>query len=697
MKPIAESTPRPWSLLAETIGGAIEGTAFASNKFFHRWFRELGTPYFFLFKKNLSVTNIQHSELISLIRQHIHHKATHDHVCDLAFHTTDDFSSTIELIVRPIIENLKFDAEELRRLVALYWPIVERSIVVNQFYTSCAVFLPPHLDLDVLRVCAEAGYVHSCGHSLFVRRLKKATAQHFYESIDRHLERHPEFIGKLQFIPFSSEDFEGDKGQAYMKDALKDGIDGTKIRVGKLYMTRISLVKIFQKMENLYRGRLLFRGAGHYQDTHPKTSDSTLWLISDHTVNLNNRTSPGIEGYYICYHQLFCNESPFRAFDENKPAWIAHNTIPHTLLGAMLNVTKPWPKDRSIIICDPFGGTGTTWLESKKHANTRCITGDISPMFPTLVSDNTTFFSMPHPEIAEHVANLRQLLVALKKADERERQGIPLLPQLFDITDPAITYRKAMEAIALIKEGNSSAAISFDVSAVDTEKLKLFSFFERLIFYIALRAELRFQSAYERGGKDRIGGFSDEANYLIDEMESFVEWCKRVETGEKAVGLFSVFPGHYSEGCAIRYSCLVKAQADLSTSDDVCVRDARGIQVKSCDILVTDPPYGVNTDEDPYDLAKLYAEVIRAMIGAIRNDGHLVICLPIEAYSGRPLPACTASQIITAQILRTATLLGREAYLPAQNNLAMTTPPYYWRSGALRRVILHFRIRDKAL
>lgn len=687
----------PWALLVNILTKSIESNEFKPDKFFLHWFREYGHPYFFLFKKNLSVTNISHPELFSLIRQHLYITSTRHHAHEPLFHTTAAFTQAIQSIVRPIVERLQFTPQDLWKTAELYWPILEQSVIVTQFFTSCAVLLPPHLDLDVLNICAESGYVYDCGHSLFVRKISKATELHFFEAIDRHLIRYPDYQGKLQFVPFSREDFADDQNVAYMQDAMQNGIEGVKMRVEKLHMRNTSLPQVFRHMEERYKGRLIFREAGPYRKMHPESSDTTLWLITDRSVNNANPTTPGGESYYICYQELYYNDSPFHVFDENKPAWTAHNTIPHTLLGAMINITKPWSSDKETVIQDPFAGTGTTWLECEKYQRIRCIASDINPLFPTLLEDNIAFFSMSQLELADYIGQLRQLLVILVPLASRhstESGDGDLLIDVGDLRFPPV-YRVAVELVDQLSVGKVRPILSFDFSPDIAARIRSFSFFGRLVFYLALRAELQYQSAIIRGATGRVAGFVKAAKYLIGEIESSLEWHGRAVHSVEASKTFSLFPGHYAKSCGIGGSRLRESRDKARAHEDIGVCDARLLKEASCDVLVTDPPYGFNTEEGLMELAELYGEVILAMVAAVRDDGHIVLCLPSKTFSGRPLPTCTASQIVTAQVLRSADRLGKAVYSPSRSRLPMSVPPYYWVSQALQRSILHFRIRDR--
>src|SRR5262249_16007055 len=142
------------------------------------------------------------------------------------------------------------------------------------------------------------------------------------------------------------------------------------------YMGEYRLVQVLNQMRDRFRDLLVMPDPGKHE-THAACLDEeidherTLFLIVDQTERPNNQASP--ERYYICYHQIYVNGNPFHFFDENKPAWKAHTTIPHTLAGAMINLTRPWWPQLSprikVAIVDSFAGTGTVCLEALKFVD----------------------------------------------------------------------------------------------------------------------------------------------------------------------------------------------------------------------------------------------------------------------------------------------------------------------------------------
>ena len=79
---------------------------------------------------------------------------------------------------------------------------------------------------------------------------------------------------------------------------------------------------------------------------------------------------------------------------------------------------------------------------------------------------------------------------------------------------------------------------------------------------------------------------------------------------------------------------------------------------------------------------------------ALKRNGQLIICLPGESYTGKPLPYCTRSDLVSRQIILTAIKCKRKVYKQVES-LPLTTlyAPYYWEADkALRRTILHFHL-----
>jgi len=675
---------------AGVLAESVDGNEFHPDRFFVNWFQREGSAYFFLFKKNLGVTNIQCAELLALIQQHVT-SVSYSPTGQLLHFATDDFKALISTIIVPFVKNAAGDID-FKGIARRYESVFARAIVVNVYYTSCTVYLPPGLSLDLAHVCFESGYVHSCGRTVYVRNIEKAEQSEFFAAISDHLDRFGIKNDKAFFAPYAHEDFsEYDHYTKHVKDELRHGLDDVKIHVEKDSMGMHRLTHVLSELRERFGDRLEVPEPGDFREKHKGYHDRTYWLIRDATVNPSDFGKPGERKYYMCYEQLFFNANPFHIFDENKPAWISHTTIPHTLLGAMINITRPWPRREATVIVDPFAGTGTTWLETLKFPEARARCSDLSPIVPLLVHDNARFFGQDLKALDGLIARYTRVL-------EPEQLELPSL--FVDRQTGPDPFHTARELIEELRRAGSSDGQSFVFTDKFVENLKRCTFFQRLTFYTALRAELRFQGAFERGSRAWVDAFKESARDLHEQMKSLREWRSAAGSPDEERGALVIYRGQYSKWCSVSAHRLASAQSSFGRARPIRVRDARELSERSCDVVVTDPPYGFNTDDELSTLAGLYSDVIDRLVRIVKSGGHLVICLPEASYTGRELPFCTLSGLVVAQLLSAASQAGREVTargesLPAPANLFRT--PFYWISErALRRVILHFQIQDRA-
>lgn len=308
--------------------------------FFKEWFKEEGNAYFFLFKKNLKVTNIQFAELGSLIRKY----SIADQKNNLQILGVQEFNHTLREILYSFHSEDARTIDRYKKVFLSYAHLLNNTILLDNYFGSCAVFLPPHIDIDLKEICFNSGYVHSCGRSIFTRNVDKAKSEHFHDALDLYLRRYPSELGKkLFFAVYAHEDFTL-YDRALASD-LKDGLDDVKIFVEKYYMGNEHLVSVLNILKKKYDEKILISDPGNFRQQHKKyrqqdnvIKEKTIWLIVDKSINDRQLKTPGDKKYYICYEQTYINQNPFHLFDENKPAWIAHTTIPHTLAGAMVNI-----------------------------------------------------------------------------------------------------------------------------------------------------------------------------------------------------------------------------------------------------------------------------------------------------------------------------------------------------------------------
>jgi len=677
-------------LLADTLLDDHGGFSFW--RFFEKWFREKGSSYYFVFKKNLRVTNIQFAELTALIRSHNLVRGTEESLHDLQFVALQDFITGLQELVESFSPLSTHNVNEL--IASLYAPVLRRQIVIHQFFGSCAVFIPPHLDIDLASVCGYSGYIHDCGEIVYLQQVDYAGKHVFFDAIDRYLlsRRDRESVF---FTMFAHEDFT--PNDRMMESYLRDGLDDLKFYVEKFYMGTHLLVSVLHEMREKFAGRLVIPEPGDFRETHPKLREQknvdasrSLWFLVDQSVGPNPREK-GEERFFICYEQQFVNENPFHIFDENKPAWIAPVTIPHTLLGAMLNLTevsRGRDAKRKVIVRDPFSGTGTTWLECLKYQNVLAQCSDLEPITPALVADNLKFFKTSTSDLKRLIGQLEALTAsAVEKLQQPER-----------ITggknEPALeAYNKAIALFDTVHLDDRTYAVTFPKALI--RSLRRLTLLERILFYLALRTARRNMAAIERRSATWSTIFCKEARSLVAQIKTL---CTQRERGRKEYNghaNFALAQGNYSLSLSLAKAVL-KSTPD-PTNRAITVKDALDIEPDSCDIIVTDPPYGFNTDDDPHQLASLYSQMISVFIRALKNEGQLVLCLPDRSHIGRRSYFFTHKQMVTHQVLAAAEAAHREviALTFAVPRRDIFRPPYYWESErALRRAILHFRIRD---
>ena len=673
------------TLFKKCLEESVVNGSISSAVFFANWFRRYGTPYFFLFRKNLRATNIQVAELIALLRCNVT-SATVQSVNGLNFMSSTEFIDGLDRLAESFSKTgVTNDVIECLADYAI--AVAHNTIVCDIYFGSCLVFLPPGLECNWGRVCSHSGYIYACGPSILFRNINKATRELLYESIDTFLKkRAAEDRTPLRFVIYTHEDFtKHDRSKAA---ELQNGLDDLKIFVEKYYIGTERLVSVLRDLETRYDGRLHVMEAGPFHKVNQEARTecdphSSLWLLVDHGVKDIARLRTD-DQYLICYHQTYYNESPLHIFDENKPAWIDHTTIPHTLMGAMMNLTAPWwPKDRKPVVGDPFVGTGTTWLEAAKY-NLPARCSDLLRVADLLCEDNARFFCLSTVELqklshemeeAEKISMSR--FIAPEVIRQRNSRAYEAKKWLFDMQ-------------ALLRKQQPGELLSKDVEA---KLRKQSDILYRMLLYVALRTGRRHLASFIRESEDWEEAYKIESSGLRKQVDELIDLYTRMADSRKEKDVL-LFSGEYS------YSACPNILDVLSRRNSESVAggtDVKKFKKKSCDVIITDPPYGFNTDMRPEMLAKLLQKTIGIVLDALKDEGQLVIALPDWSHTGRELPFFILKEMFTQQLLSAASarnmeIVGDNRSLPPPSWLLK--PPYYWESArALRRSILHFRFQ----
>ncbi len=669
---------------------ACAGPEFSARRFFAQWYGERRNAHFFLFKKNLKVTNIQYSELVALVRSFTV-EGDGDTRGNLQILSRREFNAAIAGMVAALRANTPTDTAN--RMLQLYGDILQHLVIVEPYFSSCNVFLPPGLSLKAEAVCAQSGYIHSCGRNIWTRNTRKAEPAEFFRNLKRYLRTRRGARLPLYFSVYAHEDF-----SRYDRDdeAPQDGLDDVKLYVEKFFLGDESLVSVLQRMRDAFGDHLVTPSPGDYRVRRSELQRGTLvdrsrslWLIVDRSIAADGRR-PGDTQYFICYEQKCKNENPFHLFDENKPAWVSHTTIPHTLMGALINITRPdWPEGE-VRFADPFVGTGTSVLELCKEPRVEVAGSDISTMTSLMFEDNAALFGASRTELKRLRREVRRLKRLLEHVSAGGSEAVE---------DELLKgYEEASDFVLAYREEGELEAVDFDERA--EEALRGRTREGRLLVYLALRALIRSGLAFRRESRDWWSASGKECAEWLKQLEALIRLRERQSASGRSVGERIVkYEGNYSDACSIDPDAVRTCVARHRESASVVVRDARELRARTCDVVVTDPPYGFNTSDDPVALATLYKEMVSVLIRAVLPHGQLVVCLPEQSYSGRKLRFFTLRELVTHQVLFAANQENADVIITGQalpEPTSLFRPPYYWESArALRRSILHFRIRER--
>jgi hypothetical protein len=673
--------------------------------FFHKWFAHRD---FFLFRKNLTVTNMQYAELLALLRTHVNTDLGDTDDVRVDIHRLQ-FLSYGELVL--LIDGLLSDFadldsgvgltdEQLDTTVLQLLPILRRTVLLERLHGSCITFLPRFMWFDLERIAGEAGYVHSCGRVLYIRNIEKTTRSELRGALDRYFDEirfSPRRDLPLRLHIYTHDDATpADRQHA---DELRHGLDSIKIHLDKFHIGNEPLTTLLPELEHEFVDRLVVVGPPGHRAKHDATDPShSIWLIVDGSPAA---AQPGFgdgSRFLICYDQWWRNRNPLHALDENKPGWVGPVTIPHALLGAMINITRPWRRERSytIRLCDPFGGSGSTMLESLKFddSHLQCESGDVDDICELLASDNAEVFSAPPERVSRWIELLER--VAISPAADEDVTGSARLRSPASVSELRHVVSVARE-LARRVDASSNGYIPADV----VSRLSALALDERLVFYTLLKAQSRHLTDVARGKEPPDAAISSEASRLAEELKSLHNIRELIDTAAVPASREPESPTpllrFYDE-----WSLATSFVVDSSRAATRLTRaDVRDLPARSYDVIVADPPYGFNTGVGAEGLAALYREAFAAILQSLKSEGQLVIALPDRSLSGRTTPSFTQKEFCIRLLLALAEEQDRQIYSVADafpSTRRSDVAPYYWESErALRRAVLHLRVRDRPL
>lgn len=683
------------SILANSIIESIKESEFRWDIFFNKWYKESGNPYFFLFRKNLSVTNLQFTELFSLLTNNTKSSYNSEKSIKLIFQSTSHVRNSFEKAINSLLEGYsEGDYKMVEDFSILYLDVFSKTIPVDLFFGSCAVFLTPTLDIDLGSLVHQSGYIHSAGRQIYIRNIAKARKPEFIGTLENYVSR-LESKSKTPFVVYSHEDFSGFDNSS--KDLLEKGLNSNKIYLEKMSMGRYRLSSIVLELVNnkKIKEKIIVAESGSFREKHKfNRPNSTIWLISDKSISSGNIKFSGQTRYYICYEQLYKSESPFIIFDENKPAWKSHTTLPHSLTASLINIAQPIVQKGNIV--DPFGGTGTTWLETLRlKVKNKVVSSDLSTLAKRLHEDNLKFFLLPKKDIELLIIHVKSKITSREFHRVLDGEDEILRQLKLDLKTEVDPFFKALRILNEIKEEQPNEENEYFFSEKMKSKIESLEYRTRLYFYLLLKSEIRYKVGIRRKAVKLSTAFIRSAEKFINQLEIFLKLKKTIYKYGPDNKPYTILGGKYSKLVvpSLLFSTL-ESHGKVMTKQVFSNQNAIDLKPKSNSLIICDPPYGFNTTEDDAGLALLYSNFLDRAIDSLLPHGQLIMCVPAESYTGRDLPYCTSSDIISRQILLKTEEKNRFAYIPAKSlpNHEFFAP-YYWEADkALRRAIIHFYI-----
>jgi len=419
--------------------------------------------YFFLFWKNLSVTNTSVVELMALLRQFVRDRDKNDEV-QVDFIATDHYKAFLNNLweslfprqpgtesafianaatektasASPPSKNSEVSArispddainQTVDRIIEFHGAFFQRTIIFDTYFTSVLVHIPLSLKVDIGSITIRSGYVHSSGLALYFRNIEKAETSGFETRLEKFLALRNK---KLFVTPYAWEFFGPFEDES--ATSIRNGLDGVRIHLEKHHFGNQFFLNFLAILQNDFPDSVYIPpGVKTYTEEREEArsdkkcaDDCTIWFVTDSGFSFDRAgvTSKNKMMYLIAYAQSHLNFNQLNIFKERKPGWLASTTLPHTLSAAMVNIARhQWrlnrterserkdaPVRETPVIIDPFCGTGTTLFDALLRFDSSAIIGlDREPLMPALVRMNLELMTLPHGHVDEIHSDLRSI------------------------------------------------------------------------------------------------------------------------------------------------------------------------------------------------------------------------------------------------------------------------------------------------
>lgn len=212
----------------------------------------------------------------------------------------------------------------------------------------------------------------------------------------------------------------------------------------------------------------------------------------------------------------------------------------------------------------------------------------------------------------------------------------------------------------------------------------------RLLLYLYRKAFLKNEKKLLR--KKEMSDFhvgSLLKKYVYDEIYSFYCRVKQYLLLKENQDNHSLIPIMYPENI----DCLIEG---IDLQDFLKIWQNENNKV---DMIITDPPYGVNTGEKEEELYRIYKTFIIQSLKCLKDKGQIIICLLSEMHQGQKTYNFIKREYIEWLFRKTAYENNMELVVndtEIREEEAIFCFPFYWESKrALKREVIRFEIRKK--
>jgi tRNA G10 N-methylase Trm11 len=713
--------------------------------------------FFIIFQKNHSVTNITCPDCVTLVGKHCK-SVVRGGSKAINFMSNSQYVTAIIRTIFFTEQALIFENESnfkkyIKARISIcqnfYFDLFAKTVIINFYFTSANLHIPTTLRLDLDRIVFESGYIHSVGHNVYLRKAEAADYSTLLDNLRQFIATYKPKPG-VYLAPYSDEFF-----PEYPKDdpySTRNGLDGIKISARKHHIGDKSVLDLLSALVSdakIGEHVSVPQSAKFVSERREAKCDKdiSIFLCRDYGLRYS-KTQRALEKsdemYVFCYAQFLRNDNQLHIFKERKPAWSGPITLPHTLAGAISNVTlKRMAVTSARVVLDPFCGTGTNLLEvALRDSGARLIGIDRDPLVPQMIRDNLDFF-------AGEAANIWSSVVSVLKSFDKEITIATVESELSrsgaeqrSVVSPHDKVRPFLRAACtVIKEVLRRSKLSkmsdirqmhlakmqndgFDAGSV-SKLTGLGTLFERLSFYLVWRAlslgSFRFHS--------NAGALLSVVKNELETFEKEVYYLKEAENRNRirADGTMATVQGDFSRHVQIDTKFFSGLKSELVCGNEAqllkavqtsnlprfgfySVRDSiamlkslsdsssKGIKHQGfVDAVFTDPPYGFNTTEGgDLRLEKLFSDLPAVAVRILKAGGVCSIVLPAFSRNGKQIAYFETKDVFVRQFVAQCQRYGRRIVSVSESlpeTIIFPKLPYRWISeNGVSRHVLSFTV-----